>query len=271
MRPKTDEETVPQKKAIEHLKAERTRTRIGHIKLFERFLAHDSNRPSDLRVQDLCRWMVGGDDAIPKAHFEYVSQAYKALPTRGRFKPVSVLVAFTPEMARTLKDERGRTQLSPYAMKGRAIKMGLDVPAHRFTDKVYRWLRGEVQFVEKAAYEEVMALYRAMPSASYRYFAITQEQRGQLEDEMQRTGLGAEGLLKFARRMGIERPAALSAYMINAWRSGETAKVRDDHYDWVMGVLEQVPNDAGKSNRRRTDRPNDREDIEFIKRVVLSD
>lgn len=228
-------------KIVGRLKAERLRTGVGHVTLFEKLRRNDPSWPKGLTVEDICRIFSGNADRLTEEHLRYIEASYSAL--RDKRVPASSddLACFTLSKNDTaaLRQEQERTQVSPHALLKR-FAHDLKRPEGLNGYKIYRWMDGQTQSAHRDEYEYVRSKYRMLQDAVGRRVMLSEEIIDQLGRLRQETGVSPSALLKHAEEQEINVPAGLNVDIIRSWIRGDVRTARSDYLAFVTNAYQKV-------------------------------
>lgn len=202
------------------LNALRERVGVG----VERLLRMADDKPDDLRIAEVFRWLNGAADTARADHLDYILQSWRALPA-VRF------VAISPTLRERLRELRDRTGVEPAEL----LEQGSTPPDGLTPRKVEGWLRGSARRAQADHLDHVVAAWEALPARDPDPHVA--EQVAAMRGLVEQTGVTPHALLRTHRH---DVPEGLNADQVGAWLARTPLQARPDHLAFVLGRWREI-------------------------------
>lgn len=208
-----------------HLRREQERTGIGPMRLLRN--AHE--KPARLNSSTVSGWLGGVTRTASAAQFDYVLKRWAILPDNRR-------IPFTPDMRTHLEAEFRRTGTGSVTVLAKAA----DCPEGLTPALIQTLLRKNINTILESHWAFLQDRLRGIPDGSsasksvaekYRAgAAISEDDLTELRRLREATGVGGAVLLNGAN----DKPAGLTAAIINGWVTGAIRTARPDFVSYVL-------------------------------------
>ncbi|WP_195819415.1 hypothetical protein [Roseobacter sp. MH60115] len=220
---------------VDALRHEKDRSGVGTYRLFREFV--DEQVPSGLSIQIVQSWLRRDVRTARKDYFDYILQLWRSLPD-------TAVIKITPQLRVQLRKEAERTGKGPVAMLRGVRPSQIDGLT---SNTVAAWMSGKIRSAEKHKVDLALERWRSLPDCDENLMLMLDEHRAHLRAELERTGITHRALFQ-----GLDDvPEGLTIGVFKSVLGGTTKTIRQRHYDYVVFVLNALPDaKAPKTGRQ---------------------
>lgn len=199
------------------LNDEAERTCMGFIALMK-----IEGAPQGLTAGKIESWRQGIVRTVDPEEWNWVLAIYEEQPTR-------IEIQINDQMRRKLKEEIERTGIG--CVRLLSLK---SPPKDLNARKIESWRNGSSSTALQEEWDWVIATYKEQKTQ--KEISITSKMRQELNDEVERTGIGSRNLLQIKGA-----PKDIPHWQISLWRSGKIKTTLKQKWDQVLAVYKAQP------------------------------
>ncbi len=210
---------------VQEITHHRKRTGVGSTKLINTFI---DQAPKDLKYSNIECIAKYAQKTTKKNHVDFILNAYRSLPDNDE-----VIIELTPELVREIKYHQKRTGAGPIKLlKASAYQ----VPRGLKPSIISNILSLPLKTARQNHIDFILYTYRSLPDIDT--YMIDDETIDEIKSHIERTGVGAQALLKGKRN---RMPKGLNSTKIQTILKSGAGNVKREYVDFILNEYRTLP------------------------------